>query len=96
MDPQQEQKIKRVLSIVQELEVRKELYAELDRLTLELQAANFTSTTLDGMFIELVDNFAGGKNTCFRPAGVKRFEMTVEDEVKRAAREAKKRAKAGA
>lgn len=92
----QNQKLKRVIDIVKELEVRKELYAELDRLTLELQAESFTATTLDGMFIELVDNFADGKNTVFRPAGVKRFEMSVEDEAKRAARDAKRAKKAGA
>lgn len=92
----QNQKLNRVLGIVRELEVRKELYAELDRLTLELQSEQFHSTTLNGMFIELVDNFADGKNTCFRPAGVKRFEMCVEDAEKHAAREAKRAKKAGA
>lgn len=71
-------KLKRVLEIQKELEVRKALYDELDRLTLELKAGGFVSAELEGLRLELIDNFAEGKNTCFRPAGVKRFEIDVE------------------
>lgn len=85
----QDETLKRVLEITQELEVRKALYAELDALVLELQAAGFASVTLDGQRVTLQDNFAGGKNTVFRPAGVKRFEVTVEPEEKAAKREAR-------
>lgn len=69
-------KLARVLELQRELDVRKELYAELDRLTLELQAEGFVSEELDGLILELVDNFKSG-NTVFRPAGVKRYELKV-------------------
>lgn len=71
-----EAKLKRVIAIQRELDIRKELYAELDKLTLELRQSGFTCTNYDDQVIELVDNFAEG-NTVFRPAGVKRFELQV-------------------
>lgn len=86
-----EPKLARVLQIQRELDLRKELYAELDAIVLELQAGGFKSADLEGMRLELVDNFEA-KNTCFRPAGVKRFEIeieTVEKALKRAAKAAR-------
>lgn len=90
-----EQKLARILDIKKELDLRKALYEELDTLVLELQGAGFKQTDLDGMRIELVDNFADGKNTVFRPAGVKRFEIEVEPIEKAQKREAKALKKAG-
>lgn len=84
-----ENKLARVLQIQRELDLRKELYAELDALVLELQAGGFKCAELEGMRLELVDNFTE-KNTVFRPAGVKRYEIeieTVEKYLKRKARE---------
>lgn len=59
----------RAKQILDELEEVKELYAELDAITMELKNSN---TSKHG--IEVVDNFAN-KNTVFRPAAVKRFEL---------------------
>jgi len=88
--------VARILDIKKELDERKALYEELDQLTLELKKLNFEAMTLNDMRIELVDNFAEGKNTVFRPAGVKRFEVEVETMEKWAKREAKNKKKAGA
>lgn len=79
MEQNNNDKLSRVLEIQRELDIRKELYAELDRITLELQESGFASAELDGLRIDLVDNFSEGKNTVFRPAGVKRFEIKVSD-----------------
>ncbi len=84
-------RLKRILDITAELEVRKALYTELDALVLELQAEGFKQTDLEGFRVELVDNFLE-KNTVFRPAGVKRFEINVEPLDKVLKREAKRKA----
>ncbi len=84
------EKLARILSIQRELDVRKALYAELDTLVCELQAGGFKCADLEGMRLELVDNFADGKNVCFRPAGVKRFEVDIEPVEKALKREAKR------
>lgn len=84
-------KLARVLEIQRELDLRKALYAELDALVLELQTGGFSSADLEGMRLELVDNFADGKNTVFRPAGVKRFEIKIEPVERALKREAKVR-----
>lgn len=68
--------LKRVLDIQAELDIRKALYDELDMLTIQLQADGFESAELNGMVVELVNNFAKG-NTVFRPAGVKHYEVKV-------------------
>lgn len=90
-----EQKIARIINIQYQLDLRKELYAELDALTLELQAEGFAALNLDGNHIELVDNFAKG-NIAFRPAAVRRFEIEVEPIEKYEKRIAKAAKKAGA
>ncbi len=69
--------LKRILSIQAELDVRKALYDELDMLTMQLQDEGFHHAEIGEFLIDLVDNFANG-NTCFRPAGVKRFEIKVK------------------
>lgn len=71
------EKIARIIEIQKELDLRKELYSELDELTLQLQRDGFISTEFQGLTIELVDNFKVG-NTVFRPAGVKRFELKIK------------------
>ena len=67
-------KLARILDLQRELNVRAELYEELDRLTLELKADGFTQGEVDGTLYDLVDNFANG-NTVFRVAGVKHYEI---------------------
>ena len=77
MKPQTKQILARVIELQAELDVRKALYDELDMLTIQLQAEGFHDAELNGLLISLVDNFAVN-NTCFRPAGVKRFELKVK------------------
>lgn len=67
----------RVIELQRELDARKALYTELDMLTVQLQDEGFTDAEFEGMVVELVDNFKKS-NTCFRPAGVKRFELKVK------------------
>lgn len=77
MKPQTKVILARVLELQRELDVRKDLYTELDLLTMQLQAEGFKDAEFDGLLISLVDNFLAS-NTCFRPAGVKRFEIKVK------------------
>jgi hypothetical protein len=77
MKTQTKQILARVIELQAELDVRKALYEELDLLTIQLQAEGFHDAELSGMLITLVDNFEIN-NTCFRPAGVKRFELKVK------------------
>ncbi len=94
------EKINRVIEIQKELDKRKELYTELDRLTLELQQLGLTevkvrdTSTLEEIFVTIIDNFCE-RNTVFRPAGVKRFEVSLETAEARAKREARAAKKAG-
>lgn len=78
MKTETKQILKRVIDIQRELDIRKALYDELDMLTEQLQAEGFEAAGLDGLTIVLVDNFAE-KNTVFRPAGVKRFEIKIKE-----------------
>ena len=71
-------KLCQVLDLLEKLESVKPLYAELDALIVEMHSEGFQSEVIDGMLIQLVDNFAE-KNTVFRPAGVKRFEFKVKE-----------------
>lgn len=96
MDNQKKQTLARILEIQRELDLRKALYDELDQKIMELQAGGFMSAELDGFRMELVDNFAAGNNTCFRPAGVKRFEVKIETLEAYLKRQAKKEKKKGA
>ena len=82
-------KLRKVLDLMNELDARKALYDELDRLTLELQTEGFSHELIDGKVITLRDNFAE-KNTVFRVAGVKHYEIVVESPETVAKREAKK------
>lgn len=73
----QNEKLIRLLEVHKELEARKVFYEEYDKLVAELRAEGFTHEILEGFDMTLVDNFAD-KNTVFRPAGVKRFEITIK------------------
>lgn len=88
-------KLARIISIKNELDLRKELYDELDKLVLELKDTGFKSFDMEGLRLELVDNFEE-TNVCYRPAGVKRWEMKIESLEKVAKREARASKKAGA
>lgn len=62
----------------------KPLYAESDALILELLRRSFKGAALpDGTTALLIDNFVdkdgAPRNTAFRPAGVKRFEVDFTD-----------------
>ncbi len=72
--------IERALKIQQKLEENKPLYKELDEIVLNLASQGFSHDTLENLEIELVDNFAD-KNTCFKVAGVKRFDLKVKSKV---------------
>lgn len=88
MDKNLVNKLNRVLDLQKELDLRKALYAELDALIVELAQGGFKEATLNEFHLELVDNFSE-KNTCFRPAGVKRFEIDIEPLAKFLKRKAK-------
>lgn len=87
--------VNRIAEIKNTLESVKPLYDELDELTGELgevAEVNQTLATNDGRFVTLIDNFAD-KNTVFRPAAVKRFDvelLTGEELAKKAEKLAKK------
>jgi hypothetical protein len=90
--------VNRIAAIKTQLEAAKPLYDELDELTGELgevAEVNQTLSTNDSRFITLVDNFAD-KNTVFRPAAVRRFDIILENQeelTKRREKLAKKLAK---
>jgi hypothetical protein len=77
-----EDKLKRALEIKKILDANKPLYDELEAITVELasqQAGTSVPVVVDGYYFSIVDNFAE-KNTVFRPAAVKRFEMKIQTE----------------
>lgn len=69
--------LRRVIQIQAELDVRKSLFDELDRLILELKSDGFKSEELDGLVLTLKDNFADDKNVGWTRAAIKRFEIEV-------------------
>jgi hypothetical protein len=69
----------RLIAIRIQLEASKELYAEQDKIVLELKNRCIERFSVAGTEYSIVDNFAQ-TNVVFRPAGVKRFECV---EVKR-------------
>lgn len=74
------QLIERALKIQQKLEENKPLYQELDEIVLKLANDGFTHDTIDNVEVELVDNFAT-KNTCFKVAGVKRYDLKIKSRI---------------
>ncbi len=90
-------RLSRLLAITKQLDERKRLYEEYDRLVLELYNEGFDYTVVDDLVVELVDRFAAG-NTAFTSAAVKRFELHIEPKAraeKRASREAKRKTGGG-
>jgi hypothetical protein len=89
--------VNRLAEIKDMLEAQKPLYQELDDLILELNEMADVGETLktnDARFVTLIDNFSE-KNTCFKVAGVRRFDvelLTVEELEKKVAKAAKKKA----
>lgn len=87
--------VNRIATIKTQLESIKPLYDELDDLTAELgdvAEVNQVLATNDGRFLTLIDNFAD-KNTVFRPAAVRRFDVelvTQEEMEKKMSKLAKK------
>lgn len=77
MRTETKQILARVIELQRELDIRKDLYTELDMLAMQLQDEGFKDAVLEGMVVTLVDNFLD-VNTVFRPAGVKRFELKVK------------------
>lgn len=93
------EKLGEVVRITEELERRKALYEELDNLTLELREAGFTAGDYDTgcgeiLSITLVDNFAE-KNTQFRMAALRRYEIKVKPARAAGGTAGKKRKKGG-
>jgi len=88
-------KLKRIIEIQAELDSRKALFEEYDRLVQDLAAEMFAQAEVQGLILSLKDNFAE-TNTVFRVAGVKRYEMTIEDKEKHEKRIAKQLKKQGA
>lgn len=72
--------IERALKIQQQLEENKPLYKEFDQIVMKLASEGFTHDTLDNLEIEVVDNFAD-KNTSYKVAAVKRFDLKVKAKV---------------
>ena len=65
---------RKAAKVMKELEGMKPLYTELDRLTAELIDLGMESVSLGKNKMVLIDNFSE-KNTVFRPAAVRRFEL---------------------
>lgn len=65
----------RILDIKRELEERKALYAEYDKLVTELVEGGFDSGPVGEFVAVLKDNFAKGVNTAWTAAPVKRFDV---------------------
>lgn len=89
-----ENKLKEIIQIQKKLEKVKPLYGKLDALIMELKDTMPVNADLmvDGMFIRMVDNFSS-KNTVFKVAGIKRFDVvieTAEERTKRLEKEQKK------
>jgi len=66
----------RLLDIKKELEERKKLYEEFDTLIQTLAEENFLTAEIDGMVLNLKDNFAKS-NTGWTAAAVKRYDLEV-------------------
>lgn len=69
-------KLKRAVEIHLDLEKVKPLYKELDEITLDLVKTGKTDFESLGIKCQIVDNFLD-KNTCYRMAFVKRFELKI-------------------
>lgn len=77
MNKKQEELLKRIIEINEELELRKKLYEEYDKVVEELRKTGFKNAEFQDLIFELVDNFEE-KNTAWRMAAIKRFELKIK------------------
>lgn len=70
-------RLARVLEIKHELDLRKALFEEFDRLIVELAKDGFRECITEESVISLKDAFAEGKNTGWTSAAVKRYDIEV-------------------
>lgn len=77
MNDQYKERLERIIDIQEELDVRKKLYDEYDKLVVALQADGFIEAIIDGKELKLVDNYAE-KNVCWRMAAIKRYELKIK------------------
>lgn len=71
-------KIARLIDIQKELDERKKLYDEYDAIVTDLQENGFQSVIFQGLHLWLVDNFPPGKNTAYKVASVKKWDIKME------------------
>lgn len=71
--------VARAAGIVRELDLRKELYKELDEILLALAQRGFIQTEIDGQTVRLVDKFSPGVNTGWTSAAVRRYDIVIEE-----------------
>lgn len=94
VDRAQAVRLARLIEIQRELDLRKALYAEYDQIVLELAHSGFERTVIDGLVLELCDNFKDS-NTGWTSAAVKRYEVEILDKEKYEKRQARRAKKAG-
>jgi hypothetical protein len=70
------EKLQRIIDINRELEVRKALYGELEKLTLELVASDFREAEMGDLVLTMRDHFSE-KNVGWTRSAVVRFEVEV-------------------
>jgi len=82
MRKDQETLLMQILDLNEQLEERKKLYETYDRLVMELQESGFTEGEVGELKLTLKDNFldkdGNEKNTAYRIAFVKRFELSIK------------------
>jgi hypothetical protein len=83
---------RRIIEIKLELDAKDALYKELDTLLMTLQQVVTPGVPfqIDDQIVTLVDNF-NGKNTVYRPAAVKHFDVEIISVAEQAAKAAKKK-----
>lgn len=74
-------RLRRLVEIQRELDLRKSLYAEYDLIVMSLAKDGFSSAELDGFVLTLEDHFAQG-NTAWTSAPVKRYALEIESKEK--------------
>ena len=85
------EKLKRLLDIKHELDIRKELYKEFDKLVLELKEEGFQKEIIDDQVILLKDNFEN-TNTGWTRSAVKRWDVDILTKAQYEKKESKKHA----
>ncbi len=77
MDLKLEQLLDKAIETQLQIDSVKDLYKEMDAIIDKLISSGFETLSYKGRVISLIDNFKN-KNTCFRVAGIKRFELKIE------------------